>query len=279
MKKLLIRAVSGACFVAAIVLAALAGYWVAGALFFLFALFTLNEYFTLVGQIGTVRPYRALGLVSGGLLFVFVLLLCGPETPHFVDDVVVPLALVAFVALMLGAIPLKMVLSRRDFPFVDWGITVLGVFYAALPFAFALAISTTRTMSYEWQLFLFPLILVWANDTGAYCIGSAFGRHPLLPSVSPAKSWEGFWGGIVVTMGVAALLSQFTGVLCLWKWVGLGLVVALASVLGDLVESRLKRSIGVKDSGRFLPGHGGFLDRFDAMLFALPATLIYFEML
>ena len=123
---------------------------------------------------------------------------------------------------------------------------------------------------------LFPVVLVWAADTGAYAFGILFGRHRLWPSVSPKKTWEGLIGGIVATVLVAVLASGPFGIGfgTLEAVVG-GLLVGIAAPLGDLFESRLKRVAGVKDSGRLLPGHGGVLDRFDSVFFAAPVFYYY----
>ena len=131
---------------------------------------------------------------------------------------------------------------------------------------------------------LLPLsvfIFLWTNDTGAYCSGSLFGKHKLFPRISPAKSWEGSIGGGVFVLIAAAIVGYFANsgeslhTLNIPEWMGLGLVVAVFGTWGDLVESLFKRTIGVKDSGNILPGHGGMLDRFDSSLMAIPAAVIY----
>ena len=124
----------------------------------------------------------------------------------------------------------------------------------------------------EW-LTLYSLMLVWVADSGAYFAGHRFGRHKLAPSISPGKTWEGVAGGLVAVLLLAILFSEFVwhwGTANLAIWIGLSLFVALVSVLGDLFESRVKRAVGVKDSGTFIPGHGGVLDRIDAYTAAAP---------
>src|SRR5690606_12644057 len=107
------------------------------------------------------------------------------------------------------------------------------------------------------------LLLIWAADTGAYIAGKNFGKHKLLERVSPGKTWEGWVGGTVLAVVVSYVLALFFQDLALYQWIGVAVLVAIFGVLGDLVESLLKRSLGVKDSGTLLPGHGGILDRFD----------------
>jgi phosphatidate cytidylyltransferase len=115
------------------------------------------------------------------------------------------------------------------------------------------------------------------NDTGAYCVGSLIGRHKLFPRISPGKSWEGSIGGAVVVLAVAAAISIYIDdvMLTLPQWLGLGFVVVVFGTWGDLVESLFKRTLGIKDSGNILPGHGGMLDRFDSSLLAIPAAVVY----
>ncbi len=118
---------------------------------------------------------------------------------------------------------------------------------------------------------LWYVFVIWASDVGAYLVGSTIGRHKLCPSVSPLKTWEGFWGGLIFGVGVGIAAGR--GDLF---WIGLAVVAVITGVVGDLVESKLKRAGGVKDSGNLLPGHGGILDRFDSLLFSAPFVWIYF---
>jgi phosphatidate cytidylyltransferase len=120
-------------------------------------------------------------------------------------------------------------------------------------------------------------IFLWTNDTGAYCVGSLLGRHKLFPRISPGKSWEGSVGGALFVLAAAWAISYFFDgtILTTIQWLGLGLVVAVFGTWGDLVESLFKRTLGIKDSGNILPGHGGMLDRFDSSLIAIPAAVVY----
>jgi phosphatidate cytidylyltransferase len=120
------------------------------------------------------------------------------------------------------------------------------------------------------------MVVVWANDVFAYLVGVSWGRHKMSPRVSPHKSWEGFAGGVAGATVVSAFIGRFWLGGDAWLWTAFGLVVSLAAVGGDLVESRFKRAAGVKDSGRLLPGHGGLLDRFDATLGAVPVAFLFF---
>lgn len=132
--------------------------------------------------------------------------------------------------------------------------------------------------SYYSPMFLYAILAaVWVNDSGAFLVGSWLGKRPLCPNISPKKTKEGFWGGIVFSVISMFIFSLFCKEIPVLMWLVLGFIVAIMSVIGDLFESVLKRMQGVKDSGLFLPGHGGFLDRFDSLLFAIPAAFIYLE--
>ena len=167
----------------------------------------------------------------------------------------------------------------------DWAYTMLSQLYIALPLSMinvlAFRQSADGVTHFYYLLPLSIFIFLWTNDTGAYCTGSLFGKHKLFPRISPAKSWEGSIGGGVLVLIVATIIyfleSQGENLsnLNLWEWLGLGLVVVVFGTWGDLVESLFKRTLGIKDSGNILPGHGGMLDRFDSSLMAIPAAVIY----
>lgn len=167
----------------------------------------------------------------------------------------------------------------------DWAYTMLSQMYIALPLSTINVIAFRQAADgLNYYYYLLPLsifIFLWTNDTGAYCTGSLFGKHKLFPRISPAKSWEGSIGGGILVLIVASIMyyiesqgENLSG-LNLIEWLGLGLVVVVFGTLGDLVESLLKRTLGIKDSGNILPGHGGILDRFDSSLMAIPASVVY----
>lgn len=167
----------------------------------------------------------------------------------------------------------------------DWAYTMLSQMYIALPLSTINVIAFRQAADgLNYYYYLLPLsifIFLWTNDTGAYCTGSLFGKHKLFPRISPAKSWEGSIGGGILVLIVASVIyfiesqgENLSG-LNLIEWLGLGLVVVVFGTWGDLVESLLKRTLGIKDSGNILPGHGGILDRIDSSLMAIPASVVY----
>ena len=121
-------------------------------------------------------------------------------------------------------------------------------------------------------------IFVWINDTGAYLVGSQVGRHGLFERISPKKSWEGFWGGLVFALASSFVFANLNPEISWYNWLGLAATIVCFGTWGDLIESLIKRTVGVKDSGKMLPGHGGMLDRFDSILLAIPAAYIYIEL-
>ena len=167
----------------------------------------------------------------------------------------------------------------------DWAYTMLGQMYIALPLStinvLAFNAATDGSINFNYIIPLSVFIFLWANDTGAYCTGSLFGKHKLFPRISPAKSWEGSIGGAVFVLISAYIIGMLTGAdagksyLDIPQWLGLGLIVVVFGTWGDLVESLFKRTLGIKDSGTILPGHGGMLDRFDSSLMAMPAAVVY----
>jgi phosphatidate cytidylyltransferase len=161
---------------------------------------------------------------------------------------------------------------------------MLSQLYIALPFSMINVLAFQRDalgIQYYYLIPLSVMVFLWANDTGAYCVGSRLGKHKLFPRISPAKTWEGSIGGAVFVMIAASLIGYFANkgdsntVLNIPEWIGLGLIVVIFGTWGDLVESLFKRTLGIKDSGTILPGHGGMLDRFDSSLLAIPASVVY----
>ena len=164
--------------------------------------------------------------------------------------------------------------TKSDQPFANVGYMILGVFYIGIPFALLDFIAFDGEHFYAKTVFGL-LLLTWFNDTGAYLVGSMIGKTPLLPRISPKKTWEGSIGGGVITFLTAIILYYTIAELRLIDWLILAGIVAVFASIGDLIESMLKRSHNVKDSGTLLPGHGGLLDRFDGFIFCLPFAAAY----
>lgn len=167
--------------------------------------------------------------------------------------------------------------SQKSNPLHNWAYFILGQIFVALPFSllnFILFIDSWQPL-----LLLSVFVTIWVNDTGAYIIGVSFGKHRLFERVSPKKSWEGFFGGAVAALLSGYLFSIYIPQISLFNWLILSEIIVIFGTFGDLIESLMKRTVNVKDSGNVIPGHGGLLDRFDSMLLAAPVIFIYLSFL
>ena len=174
---------------------------------------------------------------------------------------------------------------RKPSPINDWAHTLFPVIYIALPFALTSMLAFDAQgpgTGYSPVIPITLFVFLWCNDVGAYCTGCTIGKHKLFERISPKKTWEGSIGGAVLTMVAAFLLHTFLpdwySFMPVWVWIGMALVVVVFGTWGDLIESLMKREMGIKDSGKILPGHGGMLDRFDSALLAIPATVVYLSL-
>ena len=274
LKNMTIRAITGTIFVAAVVTCFLRPE----AMMFLFALVTalsVWEFTGLVNNSGDVRVNRFICTVAGVYLFLAFAGFCSGITPAAV-----------FIPYLLTVVYLFIseLYTKAPNPINNWAYTMLSQMYIALPFSMINVVafhSTGDAHVYDYLLPLSIFIFLWTNDTGAYISGSLLGRHKLFPRISPGKSWEGSIGGGLLVLAVAALVGYLANssegghTLSIPAWMGLGLVVVFFGTWGDLVESLFKRTLGIKDSGNLLPGHGGMLDRFDSSLMAFPAAVVY----
>lgn len=273
MKNLAVRTLSGIV-LAAVVLGAVAwSPWSFGVLLLLLLVGGMHEFYALAEARGD-RPQRLIGMVTGAVLFAvnFAFLSGGAGAAGGLRPL-----LAAGMAFLLLLLPLMLVCElyrRGENPAANVGVTLLGICYVALPLTLMAYIPFVGRYAWNPWTMLFFVFIIWANDVFAYLVGMAFGRHRLFERLSPKKSWEGFFGGVAGALVMGYVASRCMGE-AWWVWIGLALVVAVTGVLGDLVESMFKRAAGVKDSGTIIPGHGGILDRFDAMLLAAPFVVVY----
>lgn len=279
MKTVVKRTLSGATFIVLTVGAILAGASFSISLFLIYALLTQRELYQILWHKEQTPPsfLQWLGLLAGfGLYMSSVFWVYPFRTFSILVATNIALVLLAFAVILLFFVGgWYVVVSRRPNPFLDWGKMLLGICYVVLPFMLVPPLSVMSPHRHVSWYLLLPLILTWINDTGAYCVGVPLGRHRLIERVSPGKSVEGFVGGLIFSMVGGALIAWLVDFRTPLFGALLGLVVGLVAVLGDLVESKLKRSVEIKDSGTFLPGHGGFLDRFDSLIFVLPVAGLF----
>lgn len=273
MKNFIVRTITGIIFVAAIVSCFLNPM----AMVVLFALvtgLTVWEFTGIVNEhVAATTLNRVICTVAGVWFFLAMFGFCW----GIVNSAVFLVYLFTIMYLVISELYLK-----HENPINNWAYTMLSQMYIAMPLSLinvlAFMGSADGEVHYNYVLPLSVFVFLWVNDSGAYCCGSLLGRHKLFPRVSPGKSWEGSIGGAVLVVVVAYVISQLLGTsspLTALEWMGLGLVVVIFGTWGDLVESLFKRTLGIKDSGNILPGHGGMLDRFDSSLMAFPAAAIY----
>lgn len=275
-KNLIVRTITGVLFIAIMV----SGFLRPQAMVFLFSLITgltIWEYCSLVNELKTVTVNRFIATVAGVYFFLAV---AGINSGYIQTNGVFVPYLLTIVYLFVSEL-----YTRNENAIHDWAYTMLSQMYIALPFSMINILAFRQApdgdIHYYYLLPLSVFIFLWTNDTGAYCSGSLLGKHKLFPRISPAKSWEGSIGGALFVLIAAAVVgylesqSNALSGLTIVQWLGLGLIVTVFGTWGDLVESLFKRTLGIKDSGNILPGHGGMLDRFDSSLMAIPASVVY----
>lgn len=265
---LVVRALSGAVLLVIVVGAILLSKYTFAALIALIGIGCLVEFYRIANAAGA-EVQRCFGIFLGVVAIVLNFLAASGTIMIKYLIVLFPLAALAFIIELY---------RKRGNPLVNISSTLTGVVYTALPVSllFYIAIEPIGLITtYSPYLILSYIFIVWANDIGAYLVGVAIGRHRLFERISPKKSWEGFFGGMITAVAAGVLFGWLLDDSLLF-WGGLSLVVVVSGVFGDLVESMFKRSTHIKDSGAIMPGHGGFLDRFDALILSAPFVFVYF---
>ena len=269
MNNLILRILSG-LLGAAIILSCM--YW--NKFSFLAALaiinfFTLLEFYSIIRR-NAMAALKIWGTLAGMFLLALTFLIETAVLTFHYYLLIFPVMLITYL--------IKIYSWKEKMPFTSIAYTWLGVFYISMPFAM-LTILTIDGENYMGHIAASLFFLHWANDSGAFFTGKSIGKRQLFPEISPAKTWEGFFGGLIMTMGVSYLLFTIYQTYPVWVWLIIGVLVSVLGTLGDLTESMLKRSLKVKDSGNIIPGHGGFLDRFDSMLLSIPFIVVFLKLL
>ncbi len=260
MSKLLIRATSGLIYVALIVGCIFLGQIPFTLLASLFAILAVIEFEKITHELSPKTVPALILDIAGCVTLAF-------------SWMIWPLYIWVLILLCRMTLELYM---QSDTPIANLAKSMMTQLYIGLPLALMCCLG-------EWfglEVVLVTFIMIWINDTGAFITGSMLGRHKLFERVSPKKSWEGFFGGLIFNLVAGTLFCTYGSEFfrigdSLPLWLGLGAVVTIFATWGDLVESLLKRSLKIKDSGNIMPGHGGILDRIDSLLFVMPATLLY----
>lgn len=261
------RIITGTIGVFLVVLAVYYGEWTYFALFLAICILTQLEFYKLTGLDGLL-PLKTVGTTAGALIYVISFLV--------EKNIIDPKYYLIIFPVTASTFFIKLYKKSDKKPFTNIAYTLCGIFYVAVPFALLNMIAFSRG-GYSFQIVLGTLSLFWASDTGAYFSGVKFGRTQLFARVSPKKSWEGSIGGAITALATAFMLSYYYTVLSPWEWLVVGAIIVVTGTYGDLVESLFKRSISIKDSGKGLPGHGGFLDRFDGLLISSHFIMIFLK--
>lgn len=270
------RAITGIIFVGVLIGCILGGPISFSLLFALITALTIHEFGVIISKQPDVEINKPICMLAGVFLFFgFAYLGVMPGQTEI---------LIPYLFLIIYLLVSELYLKKKN-PLNNWAYAMMSQIYIALSFAM-LNVLAYHSIGNEGELSnyqvqynpILPLsifIFTWINDTGAYCTGMLFGKHRLFERISPKKSWEGSIGGGVFSIIAAIVMAHYFPFMPISIWIGLSLTVVVFGTLGDLTESLLKRTIGIKDSGNILPGHGGMLDRFDSTLMAVPAAVVY----
>jgi phosphatidate cytidylyltransferase len=265
-----------------IVIFTLGGFWLHPISFFLTGLVILvgtqYEYYLMIGNTG-VNPQMIPGIITGAAAYILSTLVAAGFLQMKFFLILIPMIIVIMVSELY---------RKQEKPFDSLAHTLYSVIYTALPlslFPFSAfshsglkSILPHEGISFSPGIIVGFFILLWVNDSFAYLAGTSFGRHRLMERISPKKSWEGFFGGLIVSAIAAWILSGWLGVINKYEWIIVSIIISISGTYGDLIESMLKRSIGVKDSGTIMPGHGGFLDRFDSTVISFPLVYLFISL-
>jgi phosphatidate cytidylyltransferase len=246
----------------------------------LFSEWTFLLLFCAISSLTQLEFYKLLGL-DGNQPLTYYGTFCGTSMmllAYLIEQDIISFENYFLISPLLSMIFFIKLYKKRDLkPFTNIGFTFLGIIYVSLPFSLIVVIAM-RGGTYNYEIVLGSLLLLWASDIGGYFAGTKFGRRKLFARISPKKSWEGAIGSAVFGAVVAFALGHFFRTFEPWKWYCIGAIIVVVGTYGDLVESLFKRSIAIKDSGSSIPGHGGFLDRFDGLLLSAPFIVTFLKL-
>lgn len=239
-------------------------------LFLVIGILAQLEFYKLVGSISDNLPLTFYGTFCGVVMHVLTFFIEKGDLAYQYYYILSPLLTFVFF--------IKLYKSKDEKPFKNIAYTFLGIIYVALPFTLLTVLAFIKNDTYDPNIVLGCLFLLWASDSGAYFAGTKFGKTKLFERVSPKKSWEGSIGGMLTAMVVATIISRYYTNYSAFQWYAIGIIIVIAGTYGDLVESLFKRSINIKDSADTIPGHGGFLDRFDGLLLSIPFIIPFVKL-
>ncbi|NOZ34361.1 MAG: phosphatidate cytidylyltransferase [Chlorobi bacterium] len=268
---LLKRALSALIFVIVLLGGILINEYLYVVVFLLITLVALSEAYHLFEKTGN-KPQKYYGLFVGLTVWLLTFFVAREDIP--------PVSYFIAIFLIIFLFIFEIYQDREDY-FLSIAFTVFGIVYVVIPMATLnfIAFSGINKGVFTHKYLLALFVILWINDTGAYLIGSKFGKTKLFERISPNKTWEGTIGGAIFAFVAAYIISLYFKSLTLPEWIIFAVVTVVFGVYGDLTESWLKRRAGIKDSGTIMPGHGGLLDRFDSTLFAAPMIFLYLKII
>lgn len=271
---IVVRILAGAVFVGLLLGGILINQYSFLIVFSLITVLCLYEFYGLIEKNAKVEVPKWLNIIGGILLFTGIFMYSSAGNCLYIEQLSPHLIPYAIYLLILF---INELYKKRANPLQSLAYSILGQVYIALPFALLnnLAFSGNWGAGYEYIFILAIFVFIWINDSFAYLTGMAFGKHRLFERISPKKSWEGFIGGAAVSIASSLIFAHFYPNLSIPAWMGFAAVTVAFGTWGDLFESLIKRTLGVKDSGNMIPGHGGILDRFDSTILAIPAVFVY----
>ena len=272
MNDLLKRSLTGIAYIAVMLGGIIIHPYVFVVVFGTILFLTQAEFYKISEEAGFM-PQKKFGLFLGLLLFILFFLSAKKIIPHFYILLSVPFLFFVFIGELF---------RRKSNALKNGAITLLGLIYVALPFSLLNFIVFAQTAGdskfYPWIL-VGILFIIWFYDSMAYVTGSLLGKHKIAPKISPAKSWEGLIGGTIFAVIVGIINAVLFQEINMVNWIVIALITVIFGTFGDFFESKIKREIGIKDSGNILPGHGGLLDRFDSLLFAIPIIFVWLSLI
>jgi phosphatidate cytidylyltransferase len=255
------RVITGIIGAGIIVAGSIISPWLYFLIFGLILAFSQMEFYKLSGLDGML-PLKSFGTFLGLSIFTLSFFIGMEHLNEKYYFLIFPLASLVFF--------IKLYRKSDKKPFTGIAYTFLGLFYVAVPFSLLNVAAFSVDGSFHYEVIIGSLFILWASDSGAYFAGTKFGKTKLFERVSPKKSWEGFLGGAASAFLIAYFLGKNFKSIEEWQWLVIATIIIIAGTYGDLIESLFKRSIEIKDSGKSLPGHGGFMDRFDGLLLSAP---------
>ena len=264
MSNFLQRTITGILFVLVLISAVYFHFFSFLFLFALIIILSQLEFYKIV-KTDEVKPQKISGIITGLILFA-TFSWAHYSNQYYILLINLPVIFTIFIFELF---------RKSKNPFMNIAYTILGILYIALPVSLLTFIVIAHNGEYNPALLLGYFFLLWSYDTGAYLIGRLAGKNKLFERISPKKTWEGAVGGLIISVGIAYILNIYFPLLTFTQWAAVAVIIAITGTFGDLIESMLKRSSDLKDSGNILPGHGGILDRFDALFISVPFVITY----